>query len=377
VTADTYKVGLQYAPTRDIRFRASFQRAIRAPNIVELFNPQAVTNTSAVSVDPCAPTASGPATATLEQCERTGVTPAQFGNGGSTNHIIQCPAGQCAVLQGGNPNLSPERSNTYSVGFTLTPSILPGFTGSVDYFDIKLQNTIGQIPLQFTLDQCLQTGNPVFCSNVVRAPSGILFGTSVTGGGFINGGAVNIGAGEESGIDFQAAYNLPLTTFGAPDGYGALQFQFIGSELLKATTTPTPGAHTYDCAGLFGPTCQTVNPKWRHTLRASWQSPWDVLVSAQWRYIGKVDLETNTSDPTLTNGAHDTFDARLRAVSYLDLSAIWNVHTGFQVRAGINNIFDKDPQVLNSNIVGTGLPNTYPTYDLLGRVMFVGFTANF
>src|SRR5581483_3254407 len=112
VDADTYKVGFQWAPVSDIRFRASYNRAIRAPNIIELFNPQSVTNTSEVSVDPCAPTPTGPATATLQQCMNTGVTAAQYGNGGSTNHIIQCPSGQCAVLNGGNPKLTPERANT-------------------------------------------------------------------------------------------------------------------------------------------------------------------------------------------------------------------------------------------------------------------------
>ena len=377
VTADTYKVGLQWAPTSDIRFRAAFNRAIRAPNILELYNPQSVTNTTEVAVDPCAATPTGPATATLAQCMRTGVTAAQYGNGGSTNKIVQCPSGQCAVLNGGNPLLTPERANTYSVGFTLTPSFLHGFTGSLDYFSIKQENTISKVPLAFSLNQCLTTGNPAYCANVVRSPSGILFGTAVAGGGFINGASVNIGAGELNGIDLQAVYNLRLSDFGGSDDLGTFQFNFIGSDLMKATTTPTPGVHTYDCAGLYGPTCQTVNPKWRHTLRASWTMPWNLLLSAQWRYIGKTKLETNTADETLTNGRQDAFDAELKAVSYLDLSGLWTLRQGFQVRAGVNNVFDKDPQIINSSIVGTGLPNAYPTYDFLGRTIFVGFTANF
>lgn len=380
VDADTWKVGLQYAPIQDIRFRASFNRAIRAPNILELFNPQAVTNTSEVSVDPCAPTSSGPATATLAQCMRTGVTAAEYGNGGSTNKIVQCPAGQCAVLNGGNRNLSPERASTFTVGFTVQPSFLSGFTGSVDYWNIKLLNTISKIPLAFTLNQCLTTGNPIFCANVVRNPAGLLFGTSVAGGGFINGTNVNIGANWASGIDFQGSYRMPLGTLsmiGLSDDYGSLTFTFTGSELLTFKTTPTPGAHTYDCAGLFGPTCQTVNPNWRHNLRVSWQTPWPVLLSAQWRYIGATKLETNTHDPTLTNGAFDAFDAKLKAVNYLDLVGVWNVRKGLVIRGGINNVTDQDPQIINSSIVGTGLPNAYPTYDFLGRQFFIAFTANF
>jgi outer membrane receptor protein involved in Fe transport len=375
VKADTYKVGLTWAPVSDIRFRASFNRAIRAPNILELYNPQAVTNTSVISVDPCAPTPTGPATATLAQCQNTGVTAAQYGNGGSTNHIIQCPAGQCAVLQGGNPALTPERAKTYTVGFTVRPSFLAGFTGSLDYWLIKQENTIATVPLAFSLTECLNFGR--LCQNVVRSPNGILFGTSVTGGGYVVGTAVNIGAGETSGIDLQANYKLPLSMLGLSDDMGNVQFNFVGSALLKVATTPTPGGHTYDCVGLYGPTCAVVSPKWRHTLRASWQTPWNLLASAQWRYIGSTDLELNTNDPTLGNGRQDSFDAKLKAVSYLDLAGIWDVRDGFEVRFGVNNVFDKDPQILNSAIVGTGLPNAYPTYDFLGRTMFVGFTANF
>ena len=376
LTADTYKVGGEWSVTEDVRFRASYDRAIRAPNIEELFNPRAVTNTSQVSADPCAGTAAAPATATLAQCINTGVTAAQYGNGGSTNRIVQCPAGQCAVLNGGNPNLQPEKADTYSVGVTVKPRFLPGFVGSVDFWDIKLDGTISTVPLAFTLSQCLTTGSPAFCSNVVRTPAGTLFGTSVANGGYIVGTGVNIGANHNAGVDFQASYNLGLDTFGWADK-GSLQFTFIGSYLLHSEVQPTPGAHTYDCAGLYGAQCQTVNPRWRHTLRSSWQTPWDVLVSADWRYIGAAKLETNTSDPALSNGVQDVFDAKLKPVSYLDLAAIWNVRKDVVLRAGVNNVFDKDPQIISSLIAQTGSPNAYPTYDLLGRTLFVGLTANF
>ena len=376
VTADTYKVGGEWSPTEDLRFRASYQRAIRAPNIVELFKTQSVTNTSAVAADPCSGAAGAPATATLIQCQRTGVTAAQYGDGAGTNKIVQCPAGQCAVLQGGNPNLKPEQADTYSVGLTLRPRFIPGFTGSIDYWNIKLDQAIGSVPLTFSLNQCLQTGNPVFCSNVARSPAGTLFGTNLNTAGYIRGTGVNIGASETSGVDLQASYNLPLEIIGFKD-MGSLQFVAIGSYLLKSTSQPTPNSHVYDCAGLFGATCQTVNPNWRHTLRASWDTPWNLLLSGQWRYIGEASLETNTSDATLSNGRHDTFDAKLKAVSYLDLSAIWTVREAVTIRAGINNVFDTDPQIISSLIAQTGAPNAYPTYDLLGRGMFIGLTAKF
>lgn len=377
IQADTYKIGLQWAPTDDVRFRGSYQRALRAPNLLELYTPRAVTNTSQLSVDPCAPADGAPATATLEQCMRSGVTAAQYGNGGSTNTIVQCPSGQCAVLNGGNPNLEAETAKTFSVGFTVTPRFLPGFVGSIDYYDIDLKGTIGAIPLDITLQKCMDTGNADFCSLVNRAPNGTLFGTSVAGGGYIDGTSINVGANHYSGVDLQATYNVPFENFGLEE-YGRVSLNFAGSYTIDATTVPLPGDPEYDCAGLFGPSCQTILPEWRHTARINWTTPWDVTASLAWRYIGSVTNEADSGEPTIgEDGIPDPFNHKLPSRSYIDLSAIWNVNDIFTMRAGINNIFDQDPPLVNSLIAGTGLPNTYPTYDLLGRRMFIGFTANF
>ncbi len=129
--ANTYKLGLQWAPIDDVRFRASFNHAIRSPSLIELYVGQTVTNTSSFSTDPCA----GPTpTASLAECERTGVTAAQYNSGS----IAPCPSSQCAVLTGGNPELKPEEADTCTVGFTLNPSMLPGFTMSLDWYEIKI-----------------------------------------------------------------------------------------------------------------------------------------------------------------------------------------------------------------------------------------------
>jgi len=376
IQAKTYKVGLQWAPTDDIRFRGSYQSAIRAPNLLDLYTPQSVTNTSDVPEDPCSGTAATPATATLAQCQRTGVTALQYGNGGSTNLIPQCPAGQCAVLTGGNTQLQPEKAKTFSVGFTATPTMIPGLTASIDYYHIKLNNTISFVPLDVSLSRCLASGTPVFCSNIRRAPNGTIFGTSVTGAGFIVGTGANLGAGVTSGVDVQTRYSLPLERFGW-DKYGSLALDLYGSYSMKSTTVPLPGDAAYDCSGLFGPTCQGLYPKWRHTLRLTWVSPWDVTASVAWRYIGEAKFERDTNEPSLGRGTTDPFNHLLPARSYVDLSALWHINDSYSLRAGVNNLLDQDPPLINSTYAGTGLPNTYPNYDLLGRQMFVAFTASF
>lgn len=374
VNATTYKVGFQWAPIDDIKFRGSFNRAIRAPNLLDLYTPRSVTNTSDVPEDPCSGTAATPATASAAQCARTGVSAVQYGNGASTNQIPQCPAGQCAVLTGGNVSLSPEKAKTISVGFTLTPTVLSGLTASVDYYRIKLTNGIGNVPLDVSLTRCLNEG--IFCQNIRRAPNGTIFGTSVQGAGYIVGSNDNLAAETRTGVDFQATYNLPLENWGW-DSIGRLSINFYGTRVIKNTTAPLPGDDSYNCAGLFGPNCEGVNPKWRHTLRATWNTPWNVEASLAWRYISGVTFERDTDEPTIGRGTTDLFNHTLPARSYIDLSGRWTVNDLVSFRVGVNNIFDQDPPLVNSTYAGTGLPNTYPTYDLLGRQMFVGFTASF
>ena len=218
----TYRVAGEWSPTADIRFRASYDRAIRAASILEAFTPQAVTTTSMVSEDFCAPDPkTGVAVATLAQCMHTGVTAAEYGNGGTTDHILQCVAQQCAALTGGNPTLAPEVADTYSVGATLTPTFLRGFNASIDYFNIKINGQIGAIALTTSFNNCLQTGDPTFCANVVRTPQGFLFGTTIAGGGYIKGISANVAVAQTSGVDFQANYHLPLEDVGAP-GMGSV-----------------------------------------------------------------------------------------------------------------------------------------------------------
>ncbi|MDE2474393.1 MAG: TonB-dependent receptor [Alphaproteobacteria bacterium] len=377
--ATTWKVGAQWAPIPDIRFRGTYDVAIRAPSILELFTPQTVTNTSIVSVDPCAPVGATPATATLAQCERTGVTPAEYGNGGSTSNIGQCPAGQCAILLGGNPNLAPEKAKTFSVGFTATPTLefLNGLTASVDYFKIEIPNEIAQgIPIDIALNQCLTTGNPQFCSLIVRTPIGQLYGSTVTGGGYIRSTDVNVASVSTSGIDFQAGYRRNLEDFGVGP-YGSLSFYFVGTYTLTSKTQTLPTQPVYDCAGLFGNTCQSPLPVWRHLVRVSWLSPWDVTLSMQWRFIGGTGLDSNTSQAALTSGTFDALNARIPAFSYFDFNAIWDLDPHLELRAGITNAFDKDPPIISNLITGTGTPNTYNTYDLLGRTVYLALTSRF
>ena len=376
---NTRKFELQYSPVESLRFRGSYQHAIRAPSIIELFNPQVVGQVTFDS-DPCAPTVSSagvlsPAAATLEQCMRSGVTAAQYGNGGTTNTIPQGTASQLAQLQGGNPNLRAETGTSYSFGVNFTPPFLPGFSGSADYYRIRLEDGVGSISPQIIMTNCLDTGDPVYCSQLVRASNGGLNGASVASGGYIVQTNVNVSTSQISGVDLQGTYRAPSL-----GRWGSLSFSLNGTWLDSVETTPLPGAHTYDCVGLFGPACARVSPRWRHTLRASWQTPLDVVVSANWRFIGSTRLDNNDSDETLnqsTFAGFDSFNARLPSMSYVDLSARWTIRRGLDLRGGINNLFDKDPPIVTSELIAGGAANSYELYDGLGRQLFLAMTAKF
>ncbi len=366
VEAHTYKFELQYAPIADYRLRASYDKAIRAPSVVELYNP-ALVGLIIYGNDPCAP----PITFSLQQCENLHVTQAQYQN----KSIPQGAAGQLSQLTGGNTALQPEQAETYTIGLNFAPSQVPGLSGSFDYFHISITDEVTTIPASVIINNCANTGDPLYCSQVVRARNGALNGTTIANGGYIIQTNVNAGAALVSGIDAQLAYKFDL-----PPKWGSLNFDLNGTYLQHFEQTPLPGQHTYDCAGLFGRTCQTINPRWQHIFRATWNTAWDVSGSLTWRYIGKVGDDNNDHDPSLhyaTFGAYDFFNNTIPAYNYIDLEATWHVNKVLTVHGGVNNVADKQPPILSYVLVGGGAANTSPTYDMFGRQLFVGFTSKF
>ena len=379
-TTNAYKVGVNWMPVDDIKFRASYNRAARAPNVTELFTPAGVALFG--GADPCAATNSGSVPATLAQCQRSGATAAQYAAG-----IAQCPAAQCTALLGGNPDLKVEKADTYTVGFVVRPRWIPRFDLSVDYYSIKVNNLISSLPNLIVVD-CVLNGNAASCAKFHRDPAtGTIFGNA----GFVDARNVNTGYLKTQGIDINANYNAELSSWGLPD-YGGLSFSFTGTYTQHYTVQPVTGASTFDCAGLYGPVCSALTnassgpiPKWRHKFRTTWTTPWRVQLSLDWRHLSSASFDGNQKNLYLADplGRKNIPDAKLRSVDYFDLSGTWKVRDTITFRAGVQNLFDKDPQVVDANnFPASGPPfgngNTYPgTYDALGRTLFVGLTADF
>ncbi|HTK80041.1 MAG TPA: TonB-dependent receptor [Rhizomicrobium sp.] len=380
-SVNTYKYGAEWQPIDDFRIRASYQRAVRAPNVLELFTPQGLGLWG--GTDPCAGT---DPQFTFEQCARTGVdNNPQHGYG----HILDCPAAQCNALFGGNTNLAPEKSDTREVGIVLTPTFLDGFTATIDYFNIKVAGFIGVIPEATIIQACAFNG--AFCDLIHRGDAEQIFGTG-PGAGFISDLTTNTGQIKTDGMDFEANYTTDLSNWGLGDN-GGLSFNFLGTWTNRYVITPIPQETVTaalippptsgDCAGLFGIFCGTPIPAWRHKFRATWTSPWDFDVSVQWRHMSGVRFDADQSNTIFGGPLGDLSDAKIDAFNYLDLAADWTVRQGVQLHFGVNNVFDKDPPILDTNGIGVSSPpfgngNTYPqVYDALGRLLFVGATIKY
>jgi outer membrane receptor protein involved in Fe transport len=371
---DTFEAQLTYAVNRDISFRGGFNRAVRAPNVDELFTPQAVALFS--GSDPCAGTSP---TATLAACQRTGVTSGQYGTG----QIQQCPSSQCSELAGGNTHLSPERADTYTLGLVFTPteSFLRGFTLTADWFDIDVKNIIiaGVGGPDVTLAQCLQTGSPVYCSLIHRDPtSGNLFGNN----GYVVATNVNTGFLRTEGVDFEANYRMRLSDYGL-DKYGSLSFNMDGTYTYEYVEQPVSGGGTFNCEGQYGSDkCILPRPRWRHKVRMTWTPPMPFTLSFQWRFIDSLRFDGNSANPFLSQGVYNAADAKLPVMNYLDISATYRIRDGLTARFGVNNVLDANAPVVDSNVFPASGPafgngNTFPgLYDALGREFFFGVTLD-
>ncbi|HEY2781420.1 MAG TPA: TonB-dependent receptor [Steroidobacteraceae bacterium] len=369
---NTYKLGLEWSPINDIRLRGSFQRAVRAPNIVELFAPAAVGLDG--NQDPCA---SPNPTATAAQCVRAGVPTGAYPVFGNS-------ANQYNGLLGGNPALKPETALTSSFGIGWTPSFVPNLRMQIDYFNIKIENLITTIGSNQILQECTQNG--LLCDNIHRDAD---FSLWESNNGYVVDSLQNIGALETRGIDVDISYGFDVGPA------GKIRTNLIGTyvDLYKITPIGNDPSTSFNCAGLYGDECssgaQTSNPifRWRHTLRTTWSTPWDGLdLTVSWRYFTGMKLDELSPQANLAvagsvaGGQISSSDASIKAYNYLDLSAAIKVADKITFRLGVNNVFDKDPPVIG----GTNLPgvagngNTFPqVYDSLGRFIFGQITAQF
>jgi len=381
---NTFKFGVEWSPIQEIRLRGSFARAVRAPNVVELYEPGVVNLDSSYAVDPCA--GSKPVFSAA-QCARTGVIVGgpnnQYGN------ISPNAGGQYNGLLGGNPDLQPETALTTSFGIGWTPSYVPNLRAQVDYYDIHIENVIQGTGGTVILTQCATQG--VYCNDIHRDPSNGSLWLSTDG--YVSDLNVNTAGLREKGVDIDVAYSYDLGAF------GKLNSNIVGTYIDQYEEIPSQiyANFAYNCAGLYGTTCSSPTAgagtpvfRWRHRLSTTWQTPWSGLdVTLIWRYLSAVKLESLSPNPNLAapnggsiaNGAISNTDSSIASFNYFDLTAAVKLADKLTVRVGCNNILDKAPPLVGATNISappTGNGNTYPgVYDSLGRYLFAEVTAQF
>ena len=368
--AETYAIGASWVPVDDLRIRGQYQRAVRAPNVLNLFTPQnsGLTNLS----DPCSGTTP---TATAAQCANTGLPANLVG-------LVPPDSGQLNTLTGGNPGLTPETADTYTLGVVYQPNYVDGLTISADYFDITVSDAISTIPTDTTLTQCLETGAEAFCSLIQRGPDGSLtfFPRELS---FITATAQNIAEFATSGLDFQVLYNFDVGNF------GNLSFNYNSTYVISQEATTLPGTPSFDCAGFFAGSCGNPNFEYRHNLVTSWQTPLDKLrATGVWRYFSSVD-QTGTVDngfdgtgdiTSLVEDGGNAIDEAIDATGYIDLAAFYEFNDEVTFRVGVNNVLDNDPPIVTTfGTTGVNVEaNTVAgVFDAGGRFLFAGVNLAF
>jgi outer membrane receptor protein involved in Fe transport len=318
----TWKYGIVYEPVQWLRLRATRSRDIRAPNTDELFRPQ--------------------------------TTAFQTLNGNLT-----------PTVSGGNKNLVPESADTITAGFTVQGSgMFDGFRGSVDYYDIDVDNVIASLTAQVIVSRCAQF--TTYCDQVD------FNGTTVAQ---VRVPFQNLNRLQTKGIDFELNY-------GHTAGPGRLDFSLLATRLMHLATTDDTG-NTIDRAGVTGNNVSGGGaglPKWQINSLVTYAGG-PLTLSLEGRFIddGLFDAtligpEQKGYDVDLTNSVNTNHVA---SAVYVNLGARYKLPSAaeqnLELFVGVQNLLDRDPPVAPSN---QGATNNI-LFDPLGRSYRLGVRMEF
>lgn len=401
----TYKAGLTWEPVESVKLRGNYQRAVRAPNINELFVPVS-TGLTSLLIDPCAGaqtaaqvSATNPLNANLanpnfvQACINQGASAATIGT------IPNPTANQANLTSGGDPTIQPEKADTFTVGAVFQPDFVPGLTLSVDYYNIKVNQAITFATPGDILTNCFTTSPSTMsaaqaasaaCTTQIRRNpvTGGLSGSALTTRGLLSP-LTNRGRLATSGIDFSVNYRTEIGKVG-------LDWNLTGNWTDSLTFRASPTSVNRDCVGYYsancGPALGQLQPEFSFQQRTTLTFG-AVDVSVLWRHIGSMQYEGQAADfaargfttasrnlfsGTVTNApgasspkAGETFNFnKIDAYNYIDLSVRFNVNDNIGLTLGVTNLFNKEAPLLGDGAGTTtaNSGNTFPSmYDPLGR----------
>lgn len=342
-SATAWKVGGTWRPFHDLRLRSIASKAVRAPNINDLY--RGATNNLANVSDPCR--GGGTTTARRLYClSQPGITSAF--NPPATTQVQQ------SVL--GNAALKPEVARTFTVGGVYSPSAIPGLSLSVDYFRIKIDQAITSLAAQTVIDQCANSNDPSYCSTVIRDPSSGIITRN-------NSIPINAASERMTGVDVELSYRAALDDV---FGWGRL------GDMLTATVNYT-NTISYKQVPFAGGTPlelrgQPFYPRHKANFRLAYDNG-PFTVSLNERMIGNVYR--------VTGGNFAGND--VPAFWYTDMQLRYALSDKHSLYVGVNNLFDKQPPFYPVPYVGTstGTNTAASVYELTGRFIYAGASLKF
>lgn len=376
-STSTYKGGIQYEPFAGLKFRGNYNRAVRSPNIGELFNPP-VGNLGSLQTDPCASFDSAgvaktgqplgnPATNTNLRaiCIAQGSPAAQV-------NLIQDPSAQQPnTTTGGNRFLRPETADTYTAGVVFQPKFVPGFTITADYYHILVRNAITNPSENDIISACFGAAqNPTLaitpaCTAIQR--SGLTGGLDGSPGNppGLPLTLSNLGRIETNGIDVVANYSRDVGLF-------KLGLNFNANYTLHNKFQSSPTSINRDCVGLYGVSCTSIQPKFSFNQRTTLGfSNFDI--SVLWRHLSGENVESDDANGKQVTGTAAGFFgpfSHIKSYDFFDLTGRVIITQNLDLTLTVQNLADRKPPVVGQNIGATAFNsgNTYPsTYDALGR----------
>lgn len=364
----SWNVGAEYAPVRGLRLRANYAVANRAPNIAELYASVTGGATGATVLDPCAGTTltgTRPQDATCRAIP--GLVNEIAANGGAFTYN-SFDINWMGVSEGGNPDLREETAKTLTVGGVLTPAALPGFSLSVDYFNIKIDDAIGSMPAQITVDRCITLGDPFYCNAIERFPTGKLY--------TIDTRLVNVASIKTDGIDVNLAYTSGL---GLAQGDN-IAFNLYYTRLLSLSKRSYVGGPLENNLGqLYAGGRLGTGFKNKADARVTY-SVGGFSGSWQVNYLGDIKDRLDWTAPAGPDQAYLQGLNDVGAIWYHNAQLSYTVDgpTKFEFVLGVDNIFDQGPPLIPSgyasSVVGVESAQEYDPY---GRRFYVGARVKF
>jgi outer membrane receptor protein involved in Fe transport len=361
-TDETYKYGFNWRPFDELLVRVMQQRAARAPNVGELAAP----NTSGLdnaSYDPCSEGNPNTITPELEQlCIDTGMTAAQVGN------VEDIVSGQINGFFGTDQNAlpAPEQADTLTVGMVWTPNwggeTFKNWIFSVDYYDIKIEDVIGEFAAQEVLDGCYVAGQADQCDKVVRVG-----GTLTLPGSGIELFTTNLDYLQAEGVEVGFSFGVDMADWGDLIVSGNYN-KYLTQESQSSALTPV-----LDCLGFYGTSCGGPLAEDRWIQRTTW-SIGIFDLSYLWRHTGSTEIEDVQKPST-----YEAFQ-EIDSYDWIDLYASVNLWENVRVSLGIQNVTEEDPPVVGNEAADTrsNSGNTFPShFDPLGMVYTVGLNVKF